>query len=793
MKSSTATFLLTRLLLVVVLSTSPLAAQQKRGTTLRKPAPAPPATQPAEPNPTFDTLLADDSYKIYVEVRGVGQLIRSPAFNDLLEPVTKVLGPSKEFNALLKWLDQNADSLAGSRLFVASWPNQTTLPAVLLAVEFSSPEEAQKFEPKLRRFMPTIQAKPEPTPTSPSSQPPRVVPAAAPQSPPSDPLPYHITHTGSLVLLSDKPFAFRDLKPRNAKLLAEDQNFVTARNRFASESLFLYVDVKAIEKEDEDRRKKYEEENQRAVEQELSRAKQEQAAPSPEVTEPTNVEATEQPTPEDPPPPVASNGTATLGSSAQVQAPTATLSGQDSDRDSALMTMLTYSLYGGLFGGQPKWPEAIAAALTFEGDAYVLRALILTSAENKAVAVPFLPQLVSGPALIPASPAVLPANSDLFVSASLEYPQMYDGLLKSIAGMNEHGRDPAMQVVNSPPVSPFAEFEKKLGLKIKDDILPLLGNELAVAMVPKAVEANSPEPSASPAAQQTANTYDPDPLVAIAIKDKEAVRHLIPKLIEAMGFKGAGLIAQTERKDDTETTTYANLFTYAFVGDFLILSTNPAAVKGAVASFLSGETLASSTYFRNASRWQSRQVQAQVYLAPVLVERYGLGNATSSVDEKTSELLSHVNLPIEPLTYSLSNEGSGPLHELHFPKNLLLLMLASISNDVNTAPLKANEAAVRSELRTIVGAEATYQVTTGDGRYGTIDELVKAGLLGKEPIERFGYEIALTISANKFEATAVPIEYSKSGNLSFFVDESGVVRGADHAGSPATISDPPIQ
>jgi hypothetical protein len=51
----------------------------------------------------------------------------------------------------------------------------------------------------------------------------------------------------------------------------------------------------------------------------------------------------------------------------------------------------------------------------------------------------------------------------------------------------------------------------------------------------------------------------------------------------------------------------------------------------------------------------------------------------------------------------------------------------------------------------------------------------------------------LTISANKFVATAVPIEYGKSGSLSFFVDESAVVRGADHAGSKATISDPPIQ
>ncbi|MEO7970446.1 MAG: hypothetical protein ABI698_04040 [bacterium] len=130
---------------------------------------------------------------------------------------------------------------------------------------------------------------------------------------------------------------------------------------------------------------------------------------------------------------------------------------------------------------------------------------------------------------------------------------------------------------------------------------------------------------------------------------------------------------------------------------------------------------------------------------------------------------------------------------LHFPKNLLLLMLANFSNDGSLTPLQANEAAVKAELRTIVSAEAAYQVTTGDGRYGTIDELVKAGLLSKEPIARFGYEIELTVSANKFAATAVPLEYGKSGSLSYFVDESGVVRGGDRAGGPATISDPPIQ
>src|SRR6266550_5495700 len=515
MKKSTRAAQLTRIVLAVALSASPLAAQQKRDTAPRKPAPAPTASQRPEAVPTFDTLLADDSYKVYFEVRGVGQLIRSSAVNDLLEPLMKIGGPPKEFRTALKWLDAHAESLAGSRLFVASWLTQENLPAVLLAIEFSSPEEAQKFEPQLRRFMPIVVPTPEPTPTSSSGQANAATAAqsAQPQAATSPSLPYRIMQVGSLVLVSDKGFSFRDLKPRHAKLLAEDQNFVTARNRFASESLFLFVDVKAIEKEDQERRKKVAEEDERRIEEERNRIKQDSAAAH--VDEPTIVEAAEMPSPAEAASPAA-NEAATLSASGPPQInTTATLSGQERNPDSALMSTLMYSVYGGIFGGQPKWPEAVAAAVAFEGDAYVVRALILSSADNKNVAIPFFPQFISGPAVIPGSPSVLPADADLFVSASLDYPQIYDGLLKTIATMNERSREYSMQTVNAvQPASPFANYEKKLGLKIKDDILPLLGNELAVAMVPKAVETNSPEPSASPAAQQTAKTYDPDPLVA---------------------------------------------------------------------------------------------------------------------------------------------------------------------------------------------------------------------------------------------------------------------------------------
>src|SRR5437773_6938647 len=91
------------LFLIISLASSPIAAQrrpiQRRSTT--------------EPAPrqviSFDTLLAADSYNVYGEVRGVGQLMRSEGVKDLLDPITKLTAPPKEFKSLVKWLNSRAE------------------------------------------------------------------------------------------------------------------------------------------------------------------------------------------------------------------------------------------------------------------------------------------------------------------------------------------------------------------------------------------------------------------------------------------------------------------------------------------------------------------------------------------------------------------------------------------------------------------------------------------------------------------------------------------------------------
>ncbi len=798
------------LAVTIVFLSAPLIAQRRPGAPRKPAAQAPaPASRPVPaPTPTFDTLIAADSYRVYSEVRAVGQLIRSPAVTDLLDPLMKLGSPPKEFKTILKWLNAQADALAGSRMLAASWPAQPKLPSVLIAIEFASAEEAQKFDPKLRGFIPTLLPTPTPTPSPalPSASPSGPALAGAPPSPapaqesgPALPS-YHIKQSGSLILISDKPFAFKDLTPRGSKLLSEDQNFATARNRFASESLFVYVDLKSIEKEQQEQIKKYEEEQKQRELEAANRPTPEETPVDPESEINPQPAIDEMPPPVEPPPVPDGSPQQELRRIESTATSTATLSAAEGPSQGASDAMM-FSIFGLLFGGQPKWPEAVGAAIAFEGDAYVLRTLIINGGDNKGNAIPFVPQFVSGPALVPESPSIFPADTDLFVAASLDYPQVYDSMMKSVAAAYELSKKYDQRAASAPPPdSPFAVYEKKLGIKIKDDLLPLLGNEIALALLKKTpdVAQTKPEP-----AQNTSENGgeksppppppDPSPVIAISVKDRDAVRRLIPKIIESFGFKGAGLLAQTEKRDDTEITSYAGVFSYAFVGNFLVLSTDPAATRHVVDSFLKHQSLSSDSHFRNTIRWQPRQVLGQGYVAPDLVERYfPLALTGAPGNDKLRDFLSRLSPVLDPVSYALTNDGLGPLHELHVPRNTLMLLVAGLSQDASEPPALANDSIAKGVLRTLATAEEVFRSTQDDGRCGTLAELTAAGLVHESTTQTKGYKIELTVSGNKFEATAVPLEYGKTGWMSYFIDESNVLRGGDHGGGPATIADNPI-
>jgi len=766
---------LSSILLVFLLLITPAAVYGQKRTVRTRPAPR---TEPAQ-SLSFDDLLSADTYKIYVEIRNLGQLITSSSINELLEPVLKLAGPPKEFKTSVKWLTAHAELLTTSRVMVATWPTAKDVPTVLMVVEFDNAEEASKFEPQLNEFLPKILPTPQPSPTeTPVAQgvQKKSTVAASRQNEPTPT--YFIKRSGPLVFVTSSALVIKNLKPSNAKSLAEDQNFRMVRDRFSSEPVFAFFNIKAMEKEEEEKR-------QQIINQvsENAAAVKREEPPSSEGPE----QKPEEEPDEEPPPP---ETVTVVGPRAE---PTATPEPPD-----PLAIALT-QLAGSIFTGgavATKWPEAIGLAASLDSSSFDLRALLVSAPNERMAPIPFIPVLATGPAITPESPSVLPADTELFVVMSLDVPQIYAALNK--ASQSVESVSPMRALAGGAEVEPpFAMLEKKLGINFQKDLLPLIGNEIVFSMpvqqmgvgAPPATKADSPPATV----ENAASSGSLNPIIAISVRDKEGVRNILPNIIESLAFKGASTLAQTERRDDTELVTYANVLSYAFVGNFLVISPDAKATRHVVDSYLKRETLSGDINFRNFTRWQPRQLQGQVYVSPALMESYKTWATAPNtlISDQMREMLMRLTIVAEPITYSLSNEGLGPLHQLRIPKNLLVMAVAGISGETNPPPTVTNERSAMGALYAIAYAEAT--VHSEKGAYVTLEELVTEKKVPKELLEGHGYKVTLTLVGNTFEAVAVPIEYGKTGKLSYFINETHVIRAGDHAGAPATVDDKPVQ
>lgn len=769
-RTPTAIFL-TFLLLTFV---SSIHGQKQR--TRPKPGPTPVVAQA----PTFENLLSVDSYKIYVEIRNAGQLLSSNSVGELLEPMMKLAGPPKEFRTTVKWLMGHTEPIMTSRMLLATWPTAKNIPDVLIAIEFDNAEEAAKFEPQLNEFLPRVLPPAVANPSnSPIAEGANTNQKSAQPSTLSQPTPtFVVNRAGSLVFITNRALTLKNLKPLNSRPLSEDQNFRMAHDRFSSEPIFGFLNLKALEKEEEERRERAIEErkNEATARRDVIEEGQQKTQPEqPEELPPTEVsppkietpnaviETTPQPTPPDP-------------------------------------LMLALSQLGGVFfsGTESKWPDAIGFGANLDAASFDVRALLVNAPAEKTVAIPFFPLLISGPSIVPESPNILPADTELFMAASLDLPQIYAALTSKPA-IPVVGRGSFVESADeTQSQSPFAVLEKKLGIKFQTDLLPLIGNEIVFSM-PVAMTDVGPKtaPFTNESTPKTTDTPSepagPSVIVAISLRDKEGMRALLPKIVDGLAFNGASRMAQTEKREETEIVSYANVVSYAFIGNFLIVSPEVKAVRHVVDSYLKRETLASDSNFKNFTRWQPRQLQGQVYVSPALMESYKswVGEPNTLISDQTRDLLSRLTLIAEPVTYSLSNEGTGPLHQVRIPKNLVLMAITGISGEMNPPPMISNQRVTMGALYTIAYAQST--IRSEKGSYVTLDELVAQKKISREVLENHGYKVYLNITSDGFEAVAVPTEYGKTGKLSYFVNETHVMRSGDHGGGPATVADRPVQ
>jgi hypothetical protein len=612
-----------------------------------------------------------------------------------------------------------------------------------------------------------------------------------------------ITHSGTLVFISDKAFKFEKLHPQAAQSLFRDPNFRSVHDKFSSEPIFFFFNVAL-----EDKTKPQPSPAPMISEAESPRIKAQDTDDSPD--EPPRTDFSPAPTPQE----IQQRAVLVAGPQSS-PAPTPT----KEQETQAVASMRVGQLLDAIGYGEPQWPEAVGLAIELSGSEYVVRALMIDKPDAKRTPIPFVPQLLSGSPYATEAASVLPDDTDVFVSASIDLTKTYEGMKKEAEtrAKAELGKPKSQRYENGvlveqgPPrtevTDPFAEFEAKAGFKIKDDLLSVLGNEIALAGSLKTLmgagignfgirtdsTAVANESSGDKAGEQK-KTEPAMPVLLIEVRDRDALRKLMPKVLNGLGVGEANLIAQTERRGDAEMVSYAGVFAYGFVGNFLVIS-DATSVRKVIDANVNSQTLSSNTVFRNSRRWESNRTLGQIYVSPALMQSYHdqIRMQAASMDQAMRDFLLALDPRSEAITYALSNDGPGMQHELHLPKNLILTMVAGISSAVKSPPPEANEGIAIGMLGYVANSETQYKAGPGKGSYASLQQMIDAKMFPPDMLEKYGYNFQITVTGDQFEAVATPREYGRTGKRSFFVDKSGVVRGGDHGGGPATIADPPAQ
>ena len=801
------------LLLVFLLGLAPLA-RQARASTDR------PFNQNEadEEGVTFDNLLQTSSYSIYIEARNIGQHARSGGFSELIEPLLPIVNQlPKEVDALARFIVTNADVLSRSRLMIATQPAKTSLPSLLIALELASADAAQELEGKIQELIVSLFA-PALAVKSGSG---KNTGSVSSDQQPDMPSPFVIKRAGRVLAFSPTPFTFKGLKTEGEKPISDDPNFRTAHDRFYSEALFLYYDIALATRVTRERIEALEKD----MESGYSTRTKIQPPPEPASPEPPLVESS-TPTPQAEDGAQAKTGSDKRVAGARTDAPSKSAASTVKAASAAKAApapskparaaasrkrragergvessvpprpampqesqpgnsdQLGFFLRTVLTGGMAKEssPDAAALALTLESDSLILRGLMITPQGASIGPIPFVSLLESGPAQTSDAANYLPADTDIFATASLDLPRLYDTVL-TMFGPNEASRSAEVKRISASGFeSKVAAFEKANGFKIRDEIESTLGNEVAVGL-PARYLAGTPVGRVSLNSQ----TSESGLVFLISVRNKESLRSKLRPVLEAIGLKSPNEKGLVEKYSDIEISSYSQV-SLAFINNYLVIGNNAATVRRVIDARAKNETLATSRDFHNYMQWQPRETLAQVYVSGAVLK--GLFRNPKAQDDRLDDegrqFLARFSFEPEPITYVAASEGSGALYELRIPKNLLMRVFAEIAVDELRGRAPRNEMIVRSMLNSLGELEKAYK--TEHARYGTLEDLEEFQF-AKAYMEKSGYKFDLIVSGDRYEATATPVEYGKSGRLSFYTDQSGVVREGDHGGKPATVAD----
>ena len=381
----------------------------------------------------------------------------------------------------------------------------------------------------------------------------------------------------------------------------------------------------------------------------------------------------------------------------------------------------------GMLAAMGGMPYAIALGGSFEGDAATVRALIINGPKQTVGAFgSLLGGLFSSAKSASSFGQPMAANfaspsADVFIDLMIDWDKLLDAIQSmfgmfagAVAGANGAQSSSGPQADQPQNVDFLAMVEASLGFSFKHDLIPTLGNELAITL--SGFDGNSI--SASPGYATTNRPVKksaPRFMLIVAVRDEAKFEKLLLKLLS--GPRGAAARPFVRTPYRGATISSSKDFAYTITGGFLLAGGNVAELRRAIDAHAAGNALASMPEFRQAIG-SSRQATLQAYISSRMSRDLfqSLSKELARSSETPDARIEPGSLTASAIGFSMTGGDDGLMIEAHIPTSLAILALGSILNakpapyGISSSPAGADSSARRP------GGQATPRLTDDDLR-----------------------------------------------------------------------------
>jgi hypothetical protein len=330
----------------------------------------------------------------------------------------------------------------------------------------------------------------------------------------------------------------------------------------------------------------------------------------------------------------------------------------------------------GVLAGLAVRPSAVAMGGRLEGETLIVRAQMLMDQRRGASSFfGLFSSLASATTAGETHAANFAAtDTDVFIDFRLDWEkllQSIETMFATLAGAQpNNGASPA----EMPFADPMAKLEQSLGFSIRNDLLPTLGNEVAISL--SSFDTFFAPQRLAPRVQKAtaARFMPPRFMLMVALKDATKFEQLIARL-----FTKSGAQPMARAAYHGATISSNKSIAYAVTKDFFILGGSAADLRRALDAYFLGNSLAASTEFR-AAMGGARETTMQLYLSSAVATKLfeTLQTETAKANGSVKEL-AQPPARVAGLGMSVLPDADGVLMELRAPANLAFAAMAALA------------------------------------------------------------------------------------------------------------------